>query len=69
MVEPAPLDETHVRSLLAELLEHGYGELSIRVHNHVIASIVPMPIVKHASQADGIHLALTAPGARVTVSR
>ena len=68
-MEPAALDETHVRYLLAELLEHGYGELSIRVHNHAIASIVPMPIVKHAPQVDGIHLALTAAGTRATVSR
>jgi hypothetical protein len=63
------LDVTHVQQLLAELLEHGYGEVQVRVHDHAIASITIMPIVKHVSQVDGIRLALTDVGTRASVTR
>jgi len=65
----AALDATHVQQLLDELLEHGYGEVQVRVHDHAIASITLMPIVKHASQVDGIRLALTGAGTRASVTR
>jgi hypothetical protein len=41
----------------------------VRVHNHVIASIVPMPLVKDAEEAEGVHLTLTSTQPRVSVSR
>ena len=62
------LDGTHVQQLLDALLAHGYGELTIRVHDHAIVSLVPMPIVKHAVQVDGIYLGLTVAGSRGNVS-
>ena len=62
------LDVTHVQSLLDALLAHGYGELTIRVHDHAIISLVPMPLVKQAQQVDGIYLGLTLSGSRASVS-
>jgi hypothetical protein len=62
------LDGTHVQHLLDALLAHGYGELTIRIHDHAIVSLVPMPIVKHVTQVDGIYLGLTVSGTRANVS-
>lgn len=50
----APLDTAHVQKLLAQLLEHGFGELRIQVRDHVIFNIVPMPILKRPAEAEGV---------------
>ena len=61
------LDASHVQALLAQLLDHGYGELHVRVHNHCIESIIPMPVLKQPGEAEGVHFGLTRAGTRASV--
>jgi hypothetical protein len=65
----APLDVAHVQQVLASLLAHGFGELQVRVHNHVIVSLVPMPLLKYAEDVDEEHFVLTPLKARASVTR
>jgi len=68
-MRPCPLDDTHVQVLLAQLLAHGFGELHVRVHNHCIDSITPMPLLKYPSEAEGVHFGLTSVETRASVQR
>lgn len=65
----APLDVSHVQQVLAYLLAHGYGELQVRIHNHAIVSLVPMPMLKYGEDVDESHFALTPWKAVGTIQR
>ena len=64
----APLDVAHVQQVLAYLLAHGYGELQVRIHNHQIVSLVPMPLLKYAEDVNDHHFTLTPFQTGATVS-
>ena len=65
----APLDVAHVQQVLAYLLAHGYGELHVRIHDHQVVSLVPMPLLKYAEDVDEAHFTLTPLRTRASVSR